>query len=83
MNDGVSVLKRRKLLLLQIRNLIPDYPVSMRDKEGTVESYISEERTLEFAEMVKYRTYLNSSIKNFYNSIEGVEEEYRAIIKFQ
>ncbi len=55
----------------------------MRDKEGTVESYISEERTLEFAEMVKYRTYLNSSIKNFYNSIEGVEEEYKAIIKFQ
>ncbi len=77
------MLKRRELLQLQIRNLILEHLVSMRDKEGMVESYMSEVRTLEFAEMIKYRDYLNSSIKNFYDSIEGVEEDYKAIIKFQ
>ncbi len=58
---------------MEIKYLIREHLIGLKDREGILEAYMRDVNNLEFKEMINYRDYLNFSIRNYYESIEGYQ----------
>jgi len=67
-------MNRRELIQIEIKYLIGEHLIGLKDKESILDAYMRDLNNLEFKEMITYRDYLNFSIRNYYDSIEGYQK---------